>query len=127
MSFYRIQQADRDATALLDSSTWQSRQWFGETYIDCTDCHGAGCDTCDDTGEVEDVRHGVSACDSVDALVAYFREVGGDFDNAVIVEMGGYLATDEDHDTHLGAMLIIPTAITSVTALDQDTIDRIYA
>lgn len=126
MSFYRIQQADRDATELLDPATWESRQWFGEIYTNCPACGGCGCDDCDH-GQIEDVRHGVSTCGSVEDLITYLRTVGCDLTDTVLVELDGTYAADDDHDKHLGAVLIHPTKILSVIPVSDELADAIYA
>jgi hypothetical protein len=126
MSFYRIQQANRNAVDLLNPANWESRQWFGEKLRDCGECQGAGCDACDFDGQIEDIRHGVSTCASIDTLIDYLRVVGCDLDDTVIVELAGTIADDEDHDTQFGAVLVHPTTILSITPVDDAFADAIY-
>ena len=91
-SYYRIQSAGRDPQALLDPAQQTSVSY------------------CDDTE-----RHGVSVCDSIDELAAYLAQSGLPFDtDYVMVEVEGSWSEDTDEDAHLGARLVIPTAILSV-------------
>lgn len=107
MTFYRIQPADRDTALLLDETTWQSCNWS------------------DDWAEP---RYGVSVCDSIDALVDYFRTAGGYVDDTmVVVELIGCRSGEQDEDHAAGAILVCPTRIVSVTPVAADLIDRICA
>lgn len=127
--FYRVQPAERDVAALLDPATWQSSAWE-PTSKRCGTCNGTGqhydrdsdwpeaCDACRGHGEVEDVRHGVSACWSLDDLVDYFRGRTNHsqawIDSLVVVEMEADVADDDDHDHSDGAVLVWPRRIVSV-------------
>lgn len=105
MTFYRIQPADRDPSSLLDESTWESRNWHDEWAP---------------------ARYGVSVCDSVDALIDYFRTAGGYVDeDMVLVTLHGYLSDDQDEDHENGAILICPTDIISAVPVPADIIARI--
>lgn len=107
MTFFRIQPADRDTALLLDEDTWQSRNW-NDAWAE--------------------PRHGVSVCGSIDELVDYFRTVAGWVDeDCVVVELDGYHSDDTDEDAHVGALLVCPTRIVSVTPVNAELIDRIYA
>ncbi|MEV8439203.1 hypothetical protein AB0425_17650 [Actinosynnema sp. NPDC051121] len=125
MTYFRIQPAARPVAELLDQATWESRQWFGEKYVDC--CHDTDCPDCDGTGEREDVRRGVSTCASIEDLVAYFRQVGVEFDDTVLVELDADRADDLDHDHELGAVLVHPYRIVSTTPTPEHVIDAILA
>jgi hypothetical protein len=128
-TYYRIQSASRDTAILLDPATWQSSAWE-PVYRRCADCGGTGtcypdpdtempCATCGQSGEVEDTRHGVSVCDSIDSLIKYFGERECDYspeyiDRLVLVEVAGDPSADDDHDEEYGATLIMPTVVVSV-------------
>jgi hypothetical protein len=75
--------------------------------------------TCHQTGDVEDIRHGVSVCASIDSLIEYFGERECDYSpeyvgRLVLVELAGEPSEDDDHDEEHGATLIAPTAVVSV-------------
>lgn len=125
MTYFRIQPAARPVADLLDPGTWQSREWYGEKYVQC--CGETGCADCDGTGEREDVRRGVSTCDGLDALIDYFRQVGGDLDDTVLVELDATPAGDLDHDHALGAVLVHPYRIVSVVPTPEHVVDAILA
>lgn len=111
MSYYRIQDADRDATELLDPAHQWSCNWGG----------------------FGDPRRGVSVCWSTDVLAAYFQArqrdgIGYDEDflaTLVLVELDGEPSDEEDEDATEGAELIIPTEILSVGPLPADMVDTI--
>lgn len=113
MSYYRIQDADRDATELLDPAHHWSEQWSG-----------AG-----------DPRRGVSVCGTEHQLIAYFARraadgIGYDADflaEMVIVTLDGEPADETDDDAAEGAELIIPAAIVDVRPLTADEIAEILA
>lgn len=119
MIFYRIQSAGRDAQALLDPTSWESRCYGGGTWIDDPE-----------TGEsVEDVRRGISSCASVEDLAAYIAGSAIEWGiDPVLLEMEADIADDDDHDADRGAVLVWPTRIATVTDLDDtDFYDRINA
>lgn len=136
MSFYRIQSAARPVAELLDETNWQSAAWFSSPVRDCRGC--VDCEpepvcrreqhaTCGGTHEVEDVRYGISCCRSVDDLVDYLAQTGADLDDCVLVEMAGNISDDDDHDAELGAVLLLPTRICSVTPVGEELLDQIYS
>lgn len=76
----------------------------------------------------EDVRHGVSVCDSIEELATYLAGSGIEWTfESVVVELDGYDADEDDQDAHLGARLIIPTEIVSVTPITDELLDLILA
>lgn len=110
MSFYRLQDADRDATELLDPAKQWSENWSGGG----------------------DPRHGISVCGTEDALADYFAKhwAGQDIDEdflatIVLVEVAGPLSDEEDEDAADGAYLILPTSIASVRPVPADMIATI--
>lgn len=105
-SYYRIQDADRDVTALLDPAQQLSYSWNNE----------------------ERVRIGISVCDSIEALATYLAQTGIQWgEQSVIVEVEGTTARDEDEDAHLGALLVHPTRIVSVTPVTDTFFDMVGA
>lgn len=127
-TFYRIQDRDRDASALLDERNWVSRVWYDATVMceGCPDASGtvwvngeeADCERCGGTGAYSLSRYprrGVSCCDSIKALARYFADHAGQLDgDSVVVELEGELAGEDDFDAD--AVLIFPAAVVSVTA-----------
>lgn len=76
----------------------------------------------------EDVRHGFSTCESIEALAAYLAQSGIEpADESVIVELEADLVTDEDHDAALGARLVHPISIVSTTPVGDDFHDTVNA
>ena len=101
--FYRIQQANRPADAILDPE-----QQFSYSY--CTDT----------------VRHGVSACRSYADLVEYFAQTGVPFDgDSILVTFDGDYSDDTDEDASLGAILTIPETIISTERADVRFLDAV--
>ena len=89
---YRIQQPEHGLDLLLDPETQYSTNW----------------------GSEDDVRAGVSACRSIEDLAEYFAQVGICLTpECLLVEMESEWADEDDADAHLGAVLVIPTAIRS--------------
>jgi len=132
-SYYRIQQADRNPADLLDPAQQVSHNWNpGSDLRNCPACNGRGfdidgdCPTCDGDGQVENIRRGVSACETIDDLYAYIRLSGADPYDAVIVEVSGPLSGDQAEDADAGEVLVCPTEILSVTPVTDDIIARIY-
>jgi len=133
MKAYRIQPADRDVNLLLQPEHQVSRCW---TYTErpCPECNGEGrrwhygeeivCEACGGDGWVEDVRHGVSACLTLDDLRAYFLSRGADLEDTVLVEMEAEWAEDEDFDVDAGAVLVIPREIVRVTPIEETGLFR---
>ena len=106
--YYRIQTADRDVADLLDPEQQWSYSW------------------CD---EEREPRHGVSVCDSIEALATYLAQCGIPYGDGewVVVEVEGTFSRDEDEDAHLGALLVHPTAIVSVSPMGEGMFDLIGA
>lgn len=105
MSFYRIQSADRDVQDLLDPEM--------QTSISYTD---------------DSERQGVSVCGSLEELAGYLAQVGIPFDDTfVVVELDGTWSDDEDEDAELGALLVHPAQIISVTPITEKLLDMIDA
>ncbi len=128
MTYYRIQSAARNPQELLDSDNWFSGRWGGEILRDCQGCADCVDDewdireehwSCDGTGQVDDIRYGVSVCRSLEDLAAYYATVGGDLTDAVVVELDGGLSDDEGHDANLGEVLVLPDRIVSVTPVPE--------
>lgn len=110
MSFYRLQDADRDTAELLDPATQWSENWSGGG----------------------DPRRGVSVCWSEGTLADYFAKhwAGQDIDaeflsTIVLVEVDGPLSDEDDEDAADGAYLILPTRIVSVRPVPADMIATI--
>lgn len=98
MIFFRINQPGDAPERILNPEDQISHSWNNE----------------------EDVRHGVSACESVEELATYLAQVGIPFDdNCTLIEFEGTYAAEDDHDAHLGAVLTIPTRIVSVRPLGE--------
>lgn len=96
---YRIQQGYHDIDLLLDPECQYSTNWCNE----------------------DDIRHGISACWSVEALAEYFAQSGIPLDDDCrLVAMECELADDTDTDAHLGAILVIPTRIVSANLITDD-------
>jgi hypothetical protein len=103
---YRIQPADRNVDALLDPEMQWSYSW---------------CDA-------DDVRHGISVCDSVDELAAYIAQTGIEWDPTwVLVEIDGTTSDETDQDAHLGARLVIPDEILSVAPISDDFLATVFS
>ena len=103
-TYYRIHSGDRDHAGICDKAQWESRQYGTERFIEDTE-----------TGElVEDIRYGVSACESIEDLASYVAQSGIEVSDPVIVAFEADLADDEDHDADLGAVLTFPRRIIGV-------------
>lgn len=137
-SYYRIHQADRDPADILDPEQQVSLNWSPAADMrECPDCSGMGfdvtdptgtdtCLACDGEGEIENIRAGVSACQSIDDLYNYIRISGAYVDNTVIVELDATSSDDQPEDAEIGEVLVHPTAILSVTPVTEDIIATIY-
>jgi hypothetical protein len=135
-TYYRIQSADRDPQDLIGDHHL-SRVWVGHRERRCEECGGSGsiidrsyrcpetgdygemsCKACDGQGWVEDLRRGVSVCDSIETLAAYLSERDyGSAEGQVVIELEGDISDDEDHDStgQVGDPLLVhPTRIVSV-------------
>jgi hypothetical protein len=137
MTYFRIQQADRDAADLLNEDTWLSINWGqgSRECRGCTDCetiesyrHEQG-QTCGGTHEVEMARYGVSVLDTIEDLAAYANTAGMDLWSVpmVIVELDGYPSGDDAEDAEHGESLICPTRIVNVRDVDDTFIESVYA
>lgn len=104
-TWYRVQTADRDASALLDPANWVSRNWGDET--------------------VE--QEGVSVCGSREELATYLAGSGLPLGDGrwVLVELTGRRLYTQAHDAHLGEVLVEPDAIVSVAEIDDEMWDLI--
>ena len=107
-TYYRAQTADRDPVDLIGTDNI-SFSWYGPQSYD---------------------REGVSVCASRDALAYYLANsalpIGiGEW---VIVELEGDRIWDADPmDAELGELLVHPTAVVSVTPMDDEFFDLIGA
>lgn len=108
--YYRLQDADRDTSDLLDPEQQWSSEWSGSG----------------------DPRRGVSVCATEHALAQYFAARAADcgFDaeflsGLVLVELTGALSEEDDVDAAEGALLILPTQVVSVHPVPEDMIAAI--
>lgn len=125
MEFFRIQWPSAPAETILDQDTWESRVWDGWRGRPCGTCHGQCldrddvlCEDCRGAGEVEDVRHGVSAALTVTALYDYFAGRDAELAGCSLVTFDGDFAADDDLDADDGAVLTYPRRIIAVVPLD---------
>lgn len=137
MTYFRIQQADRPTTDLLDEGSWLSVHWGAGTRecrgcVHCTDTeayrHELG-QTCNGTREVEQARYGVSVLDSLDDLIAYAATAGMDLWSVPmsIVELDGYPSGDDAEDAEHGESLICPTRVVAAREVDDDFLTAVFA
>ncbi|WP_454301082.1 hypothetical protein [Salana multivorans] len=112
---YRIQEAILDTSDLLNPELQHSHVW------------GSGNE---DEGDPR-TRHGISACESLEALAAYLAGPGSGIPYGsgewVIVEMAGPVSGDNALDAEDGEFLILPERIVSVRPLDDEFFDMIGA
>lgn len=137
MTYFRVQATDRDASELLDETTWLSLNWGASTREcrGCTDCtentldHNEIGQTCDGTGEVDQARYGISVCDSLDGLATYAATAGMDLWSVPmsIVELDGYPSGDDAEDADHGESLICPTRVVSVTDVDDEFLSTVFS
>lgn len=104
--YYRIQTTNRNTNDLLDASEQVSRDWTDE----------------------ESAQDGVSVCESLEDLAAYLAGPGagipyGDGDWSIVEIEGAYLGRGQDDGEHL----IRPTAIVSISEMDDAFYDTIGA
>lgn len=79
-------------------------------------------------GSEDDIRTGISVCDSREELAEYLAQSGIPFeDDWELIECDGYHADDQDEDAHLGARLIHPTEIISRETIGDGFIEEIFA
>lgn len=121
MTWYRIQDADRDPRALLDPANWISSTWNPEQK----NCQCQGWDECEQCGGngyyTEAPRRGVSVCRSLGELREYAEAAAMDLRDTVIIELDGEVSEHEDHDSGhgYGVDLIYPSAVVSVTPVAE--------
>lgn len=111
-TWYRVQDATRTLTDLLDPELQVSHSWTPGG----------------DEDDAETNRRGVSVCDSIENLVLYLAGPGegiGYGDGWVIVELTGDLSEDEPLDP--GEHLVHPDAIVSVRPMDDEFFNLIGA
>ncbi|MBC3186349.1 hypothetical protein H7347_07150 [Corynebacterium sp. zg-331] len=104
-TYFRIQPADRPN--ILNPENQTSSSW-------------------NDLGDDDRIRHGVSVCDSREELAEYLAQVAIPFtDTWELLEVEGHDSGDTDEDAHLGARLIIPTAIVAREPLGESFAEEI--
>lgn len=104
MTYYRIQATDRPD--ILNPENQYSHSW----------------------NPGEDVRHGISVCDSREELAAYIASSSICFtDEWELLEVKGYRADEQDADAHMGVTLIIPTEIVSRESIGDGFSEEIIA
>lgn len=109
--FYRIQQPEHRVEMLLDPECQYSTSY----------CHT------DEYGEPA-VRHGVSVCDSLESLASYFAQTGVPLSaDCSLVTLDGDWSDEDDEDSALGALLIIPTEIVSVEFVTDEFFELVSA
>jgi hypothetical protein len=97
----------------------------------CPVCGGqarwdAACPVCRGTGEIDGRRrHGVSVFPTLEGLYHYMLANEADIERCVVLELEAELADDVDFDADEGALLVIPTAISSCSTVDQSVYDRV--
>lgn len=102
-TWYRIQSSARPVEQLLDPEYQTST-----SYCTATE------------------RHGVSVCRSIEDLTSYLAQSGMPFDETyVLVEVTGPRSDEDDEDAALGAVLVLPETIESVTDLDDAFFDMV--
>ncbi|WP_166345178.1 hypothetical protein [Phytoactinopolyspora limicola] len=129
-SFYRLDSASRDLSQLLDPERHSSPWVDGAMMAACPSCgtdvytdRVDGMGDCPSCGlvDVAGPRPGVSACETVSDLAAYFRDREMDDGPLVLVELAGEPTGSPDHDANaIGAPILIrPTDIVSVTPYEE--------
>lgn len=109
VTWYRLQDADRDPRELLDPAHQWSCDWGGSG----------------------DPRRGVSVCGTEDMLARYFAaHADAGFDpeflaTLVLVEVEGDLSDEDDQDADQGAYVVIPTRVVSVGPVPADMVTTI--
>lgn len=93
-TYYRLHDENRDHEAICDEANWESRRYGNDP--------------------TEDVRHGVSACESIEELAQYMATHGIECGRPVLVVYEGDEADEEDHDAADGAVLTWPQRIIGV-------------
>lgn len=80
-------------------------------------------------GTYEDVRNGLSACDSREELAAYLAQTGIEFrEDWQLVEFEGDINWEEDDlDADKGVSLVFPTKIISTEVIGDGFMDEIFA
>lgn len=125
MTWFRITTEKKMARMMREPT---SCVWAGTKMTECPDCDGRGevdgerCARCRGTGEIEDIRRGVSCCATVEDLAAYFAGRSATIvAGMVMVEIDGELSDDEDHDAGDDGdpVLVIPSRIVAVTPVPE--------
>jgi DnaJ-class molecular chaperone len=103
----------------------------GSTDPDCPVCGGevrywGECPACGGSGEIDDSsREGVSVFPDEDGLYRYMLRRRGNLGGALLVELEGEPAEDEDFDADEGALLIRPTRIVDVREPDWQRVEAL--
>jgi DnaJ-class molecular chaperone len=96
----------------------------GDAAEACPACQGRVhfeevCPACEGTGVIDRTkRRGVSVFPSLDGLYRYLVERDAGLEDSVIVELGGELSPDRDLDADSGALLVFPTTVIALHAID---------
>ena len=107
MIAYRIQQPEHPLSLLLDPETQLSTPWNRNESL---------------------IRAGVSACEAVEELAAYFAQSGVALAaDCYLVAMECEWADGKDIDADLGAILVIPTAIVSADLVPDSFFEAVSA
>ncbi|GAA2644483.1 hypothetical protein GCM10010399_92980 [Dactylosporangium fulvum] len=113
-TYFRVQSGDRPASDLLDAEQQISRAW--------------GKDHLEDRGTD---RVGVSVCATREELAQYLATYGAGIPYGmpgwVLVELRGDISDDQPLDSEGGELLVHPTEIMSVAAIDDEFFDLIGA
>ena len=99
MIAYRMQDAERNITDLLDPEQQFSFPMGGED---------------------EDVRHGVSGCESLPALAAYIACYAIEADTPVIIRIEGAESEDAPVDAEAGEVLLLPTSAERIDTAEEE-------
>jgi hypothetical protein len=70
-------------------------------------------------------RRGISAFPSLPGLYRYLAEREADLSGSVFLELDGQLSGDRDLDADDGAVLVLPTGIADVHAVDERRLSEV--